>query len=402
MSPTPILIVAGEVSGDIHAAPVVNELKRINPDLTFFGAGGDQMREAGVELLADVNDLAVMGFSQLPRILPKLSRLKKSILERVREQNVKLAILVDYPGFNLNLAKALKSLPDPPKVVCYIAPQVWAWRKGRVKKMRGVVDHLAVVFPFEVPIFRDGGIVTTFVGHPLIEELDEYMGVPLLLSKGGTEEISPTLHSRGGIKGGGCQTGTLLALLPGSRLQTMRVHLPIMLKAARQLQIENPGIAIGVGKAPGLDIELYRSILKDDCDSMLWDDGRKLLSSATAVAVCSGTATLEAALLGTPQVVVYHTSWLNYHIIKRLIQLDKIALVNIVAEKSIAPELIQNDLTPDKLANALEPLLTDSSVRNLQLAEMSHVKDKLAIGSGDEGSVAGQVAVICTKYIGLN
>ena len=179
----------------------------------------------------------------------------------------------------------------------------------------------------------------------------------------------------------------------------MRVHLPIMLKAAKLLQKKQPGIAIGVGKAPGLDVELYRSILKNECDMMLWDDGRKLLSSATAVAVCSGTATLEAALLGTPQVVVYHTSWLNYHIIKRLIQLDKIALVNIVAEKGIVPELLQYDLTPEKLANMLKPLLLKSSVRDMQMADMSKVKDKLAINSGGGGTVASQVAGICAGYI---
>jgi len=380
-NPQEILIVAGEVSGDIHAAPVVRELKKLNSELTFFGAGGEQMRAESVELLAEVNDLAVMGFSQIPKLLPRLSRLKKSIIKRVKENQVRLAILVDYPGFNLNLAKALKSLPNPPKVLCYIAPQVWAWRKGRIKKMQGVVDHLAVVFPFEVPLFENS-VTTTFVGHPLIEELHEYM----------SPEKPAQQNQYAGDK-------KLLALLPGSRRQTMLVHLPIMLEAARSLQSKHKNLQVGVGKAPGLDEGLYRSIISDETNIILWNDSRKLLSCATAATVCSGTATLEAALLSTPQVVVYHTSWLNYHLIKRMIKLERIALVNIVAEKGIVPEVLQNNLTPYNLAAALERLLSESDERSEQILELREVKNKLTTHSETDDSPARQIAKIATNLL---
>lgn len=376
-----ILIVAGEVSGDIHAAPVVRELKKLNPNLTFFGAGGDQMRAESVELLAEVNDLAVMGFSQIPKLLPRLSRLKKSIVKRVVDNRVKLAILVDYPGFNLNLAKALKALPNPPKVLCYIAPQVWAWRKGRIKKMQGVVDHLAVVFPFEVPLFENS-VATTFVGHPLVEELRDYMSH--------AEPDQPKDNSG---------DENILALLPGSRRQTMTVHLPIMVEAARRLQKTAENLQIGVGKAPGLDEDLYGSIIGDSDDIILWDDSRKLLSSATAAAVCSGTATLEAALFGTPQVVVYHTSWINYHLIKRMIKLERIALVNIVAEKGIVPEVLQNELTADNLSDTLAPLLADTAKRSRQILDLNEVKNRLTTHSESDDSPSMQVAKIAAGLL---
>ena len=175
MSSNEILIIAGEVSGDVHAAPVVTEMKLKSPGLSFIGTGGPQMRAAGVELLAGLDELAVMGFSDIPKMLPLLYRLKKSLIELVKTRNIRLVILVDYPGFNLNLARALKKLNDPPKVLYYIAPQVWAWRPGRVKLMRKVIDIMAVVFPFEVAIFREGGVPVEFVGHPLLDELRCYL-----------------------------------------------------------------------------------------------------------------------------------------------------------------------------------------------------------------------------------
>ena len=199
---TNILIVAGEPSGDLHAAPVVRELQALQPDLTCFGAGGDLLKAERVELLATVEQMAVMGFSDVPRVLPRLARLKCDLLRRVERDRVPLAILVDYPGFNLNLARALKRLPHPPRILYYIAPQVWAWRAGRVKLIRRVVDRMAVVFPFEVKLFDDAGVPVSFVGHPLLDELSSCLPLPSRAVK---------------IKRG--DNPLLLALLPGSRKQ---------------------------------------------------------------------------------------------------------------------------------------------------------------------------------------
>ncbi|MBT7616782.1 MAG: lipid-A-disaccharide synthase, partial [Calditrichaeota bacterium] len=197
-----VAVIAGEVSGDLHAAPVIHELKKLNPDLQFFGSGGPEMMDQGVELFAEIEDLAVMGFSGLPRILPRLSRLKKDIIKRVKERNVKLVILVDYPGFNLNLAAALKKLPNPPKIIHYIAPQVWAWRAGRLKKIKRVIDHQAVIFPFEEKLFRDAGVNATFVGNPLLDEIELYRN---------REKINSEKR--------------LLAILPGSRFSVASNHI---------------------------------------------------------------------------------------------------------------------------------------------------------------------------------
>ncbi len=366
MSTGNILVVAGEVSGDLHAAPVISELKRLNPDMSFWGTGGSLMRTAGVELIAGIEDLAVMGFSDIPRALPFLSRLRKTILKQVEARNTSLVILVDYPGFNLNLAKALKRLDNPPKVLYYIAPQVWAWRSSRIRRMRGVIDRLAVVFPFEVDLFRAEGVAVDFVGHPLLDELSEY----LQMDSHERQSDSP-----------------LLALLPGSRAQEIKRHLPVMIKAAERMRIKRPEIKAGVGIAPSLDEQYYAAIIGEREWVVRYKDSHRLMLDATVAAVCSGTATLEAALLDTPQVVVYRTSRLNYLIARNFIQLQNIALINVVAGGEIVKELIQKNLTSRSLANELEILLNDPAKQAEIKETYRGVREKL----GERGA-AGRVA----------
>jgi len=373
-----ILIVAGEASGDIHAAPVVAELKRLRPELSFYGAGGDRMGAAGVELLDTVERLAVMGFVGLPRVLPRLARLKRELLRRVRQEGTPLAILTDYPGFNLNLARDLKRLPNPPRILYYIAPQVWAWRPGRVKLIRQVVDRLAVVFPFEETLFREAGVNVTFVGHPLMDEMGDLLPplTPPLLRKGGRE-----------IEGEG---RLLLALLPGSRRQEVMRHLPVMLGAAARLRRENPALRVAVGCAPNLSWQERGA----GSEGVEWrDDARKLLAEADAAAVCSGTATLEAALLGTPQVVVYRTSGVNYAIARRFVRLKNIALVNVVAGERVAGELLQGELTVERLTVELRRLLGGDYDRPALEAGYARVRQAL----GTPGA-ARRVAEIITNY----
>ncbi|NQU06444.1 MAG: lipid-A-disaccharide synthase [Calditrichaeota bacterium] len=367
-----IVIIAGELSGDIHAAPVVVEMKQQNPDLAFTGTRGPQMQNAGVELMADLDELAVMGFSGIVRMLPRLTRLKKSILEFVKSHKVKLVILVDYPGFNLNLAEALKKLESPPKILYYIAPQVWAWRAGRVKQIRRVVDRLAVVFPFEFDIFRKADVNIEFVGHPLTDELREYS--------------SNTHDENGGTK--------LLALLPGSREQEIRRHLPVMIEAAEFLLEKDDSISLGLGCAAEISPELYRSYVRGHDKISFFHDSRQLLAQASVATVCSGTATLEAALLMVPQVVVYRTSALNYMLAKRLVRLKNIALVNVTAGKEIVPELIQQRLTAQNLANSLYEILSSSQKQSEIIKGYEAVKESLG-----EGGAAVKVAELALGMV---
>jgi len=367
-----VLIVAGETSGDLHAAPVVAAMKAKRRDLQFFGAGGSLMQKEGVELLAEVNDLAVMGFTGIPKILPKLARLKRQILTRVNEDQISLAILTDYPGFNLNLARSLKALPNPPQILFYVAPQLWAWRTGRVKYLQRYVDQLAVVFAFEVEFFRKFDIEAHFVGHPLLEEIDPY-----LKRANRTQTISP-----------------LLALLPGSRLSVAAKHLPIMLEASRELKKSIPNLRVGIGQAETLrNWDSWKNVERDGFT--IWQDARELLVSADAAAVCSGTATLETALLGVPQVVVYKTSTLNYQIAKTFVQIPNVALANVIVGRTIVPELLQDDFTAESLAGELKKILFDDDVRSQMKAGYQEVV--AALGTTGAAKRVAEIALAMIK-----
>lgn len=402
-----VLIVAGEVSGDLHAAPVVAAMRRLSPDLRFVGAGGDGLRNEGVELLADVRDLAMMGFSGVPKILPRLWRLKADILDRVRAENIRLAILVDYPGFNLNLARALKSLPDPPRVLNYIAPQLWAWRPGRAEIIRRYVDRLAVVFAFEVEFFRKYGIEPVFVGHPLLDELADYIGREKV-HKCESAKVRPIstyalTHFRT------YALSPLLALLPGSRPSVAARHLPLMIEAADILRRDHPTLKIAVGRAPAITgplasglspaphagWQLSESLAGREIE--VWDDSRELLRQATVAAVCSGTATLEAALFGTPQVVVYRTSFLNYRVAKAFVQIPRVSLVNVTAGREVVPELIQREFTPQRLAEELDLLLSDSLRRQRVIEGYADVKGALGQPGGAERVAELAIRIKCVS-----
>jgi len=275
----------------------------------------------------------------------------------VHNNNVKLVILVDYPGFNLSLARSLKLLPHPPRILEYIAPQVWAWRANRISKIRRYIDHLAVVFPFEEALFKSANIPVTFVGHPLLDE----MNLPEYIIAGSHDKYNTGSHN---LSVDASSSTQILALLPGSRKSVVGRHLPIMLESARLLMPEFPDIRIGIGCAPGLH-KFIENTTRDRIPKIeFWDDSRTLLSQAAAAVVCSGTATLEAALLGTPQVVVYKTSSVNYHVVKNLIRLPNVGLVNIVAGEKIVPELLQYEFNPISVQRSIAPLLRHANIRD--------------------------------------
>ena len=340
-----LLLIAGEPSGDMHAAALISELQKIRSDISVFGIGGDALAAAGMELLYHIKDMAFLGLIEVIKHLPFIRRVQSDILGRARREKPAAAILVDYPGFNLRIARSLKKIGIP--VVYYISPQLWAWGKGRVEKIRRYVDKLLVVFPFEVRFYSEHGVRAEYVGHPLV---DNHAG--LLPDK--PKELDP--HN------------IVIGLLPGSRRQEVAALLPEMVEAARILHREGKIKQAEIIKVDHLDITLYTSCLEgqDAFITVKEEPLYKCLPRYDAVFVASGTATLEAGYYGVPMVVVYKVNKLTYFLAKRLVKVDSIGLVNIVAETQVAPELIQDEFSAQIAAHEIEILLIPEKNREVR------------------------------------
>jgi len=350
------LVVAGEASGDLHAARVVEALRALGA-CRVAGVAGPALRAAGVEPLAAMEDLAVLGFAEIPARLPALLTTRARLLRALSEFSPHAVVLVDYPGFNLRLGPELKRRGA--RIFYYIAPQVWAWHAERAQAMARWVDRLAVVFPFEEPLFRAAGVAATFVGHPLMDGLKPEVDEAIFRA-----ELGATPGQR------------ILGLLPGSRAQELERHLKPMLAAARELTHTRPDLIAVLPLAPGLE---PRGLSPAALGGVRLVRGRVHATQAfaTACAVASGTATLETALFGTPLAIVYRTGWLNYAIARRVVRLPRIGLPNIVAGADVAPELIQDALTPHRLAATLAPWLDDAAVGSARRAMLAVVRERL-------------------------
>ena len=363
-----LFVAAGEASGDRHAAALVRELRKRVSGLEVRGLGGRRLEDEGAVLLERTENLSVLGFAEVARRLPFFLRLYRRVISEIETWKPDIVLPVDYPGFNLRLGRAARTRGF--RVIYYIAPQVWAWRRDRRPGVRRAVDDLLVVFPFETPLFEEAGIQTTFVGHPL---LDESPPTP-----------PAVVRSRYGLG----ETDPLLALLPGSRPQEIRHILDPLVAGARPLEKE--GVRVVVSRAPGVDEALYRPAL--EAGLTLWsEDAASLARAADAALVASGTATLETGLLGTPLAVVYRTGPLNWHLARLLIKLRTVGLVNIAAGGDLVPELLQNDLTADRVEGAARRLLFDGQCREKQKVYLSGLRDRLG-GHGAVARAAGAVA----------
>jgi len=350
------LIVAGEPSGDLHGARLVEALRARGP-CRVTGVAGPALRAAGVESLMDMERLAVLGFTDVLARLPVFFETRARILKALERDPPDAVVLVDLPGFNLRIGPGLKRRGA--RIFYYVAPQVWAWRPERAARMARWVDRLAVVFPFEEPLFREAGVATTFVGHPLLDEL--------------APEVDEAAF-RAELGAGPGQR--LLGLLPGSRAQELDHHVDVLAGAARRLAAGRPDLVAVLPLAPGLD----RARLEGrDLGGVHVVRGRTRATQAfaTACAVASGTATLETALFGTPLVVLYRTGWLNYAYARRMVRLPRIGLPNIVAGHEVAPELIQDALTPERLAAILGPWLDDPAALAAQRRGLAVVRERL-------------------------
>ena len=326
-------IIAGEASGDLHGSNLIKELIKKDAAVTFRGWGGDKMESAGTFLVKHYKDLAFMGFAEviknLPTIFSNLAFCKKDILAYKPD----VLILVDYPGFNLRIAKWAKQ--QKIKVVYYISPQIWAWKENRVHAIKRDVDKMLVILPFEKEFYKKYDVEVTYVGHPLAEVISNYI------------EANPDV-----------QKEKIIAVLPGSRKQEILVKLPIMLQVANNF----PDYKFVVAKAPGVENSFYEQLLLPFKNvSSVADETYTLLSKSTAAMVTSGTATLETALFKVPQIICYKGSKISYEIAKRLIKIKYIGLVNLIMNKEVVKELIQNDLNVKNLVNELNLLLNDEN-----------------------------------------
>ncbi|HNR67164.1 MAG TPA: lipid-A-disaccharide synthase [bacterium] len=356
--PKRLMVIAGEASGDLHGAAVVAELHQIDPQIELFGVGGDRMRQAGVDLLFHVDELAYIGFVEVVRHYGFFRRVFSRLREQLQARQPDGVILIDYPGFNLRFAKAAKNLGF--RVFYYIAPQVWAWGQGRAHKMADSIDQLAVLFDFEVDFFSRYGLDTVFVGHPLVDQL----------------RIPPRedFYRRFGL----CPDQPLLALLPGSRNQEISHLLPPLLETAARLQARHPELQVAVALADTVTEERLRMISGKPIQATLIKSATyELLQHATAAIVASGTATLETACFLVPFILVYRVSPMTFWLGKRLVKIPHIGLVNVVAQEKIVDEFLQNDVHPDRLTEPTESLLFDEKRRAAMKAELNKVKNRL-------------------------
>lgn len=356
--PARVLVLAGEPSGDRHAARLVQAL-RARVDCQVSGLAGPEMRAAGVTPLVAMEDISVLGLTEVVSRLGPILRARRRLL-RALEQGVDLVVPVDFPGFNLPFSRHARRLGA--RVLYYVSPQVWAWGRGRLAEMRRAVDRVAVVFPFEVPIYEAEGIPVTYVGHPLVEELN-------------VDRDAEAVRREAGLAPG----TSYLALLPGSRRQEVDRLLPPMLDAAARLATRSPGLAAVVAAAsPALGERARRLVSASRIPAAVIDGHTHAVAAhARAAIVASGTATLETAALGTPLVIVYQLSWLSWMLARRLVRLRRIGLANIVAGEDVAPELLQGRANGAAMADATAPLIADGPHRARALSRLGLVRERL-------------------------
>jgi lipid-A-disaccharide synthase len=369
-----ILIVAGEASADLHASRVLEELKKLKPELRAFGVGGPRLRAAGLEAIAPAEEISVMGIAEvLPRI-PRILGILKALRIAAAERRPKAALLVDLPDFNLRLAAKLKALGIP--VVYYVSPTIWAWRPKRAKKIARVVDRMLCILPFEERFYEGTGVSARFVGHPF------------------AEKSPPEAPERYRADLGLAAARTTVALVPGSRPSELRRIFPAMLDAAERIRLTRPDAQFVVPVAPTLAREQLAPYLASHSTiEVKLVDGHteEAVGASDAALVKSGTSTLEAALMLRPMVVVYKLSWLSYLVGRLLVRIAHFALVNILAGRGLVPELLQRDASPERMAAEVERLLGDRAAREEQLRGLREVRDSL----GEPGAarrVAEEVA----------
>lgn len=379
MSETCLMLVAGERSGDLYGGELAKALRARLPDTELFGCGGEAMRRAGVETVVDAHQLSMAGITEVISGLPRAYRAFQALLAEAAQRHPQLAVLIDFPDFNLRLAKRLKQRHCP--VVYFVSPQVWAWRRGRLRQIKACIDKMLCIFDFEEAIYHDAGIPVEYVGHPLVDLVRPHLT---------REEFFAQVGLEPGM--------TTLALLPGSREKEVCANLPVMLDAATRLTVTRP-LQFVVAVAPTLDpgwlekslLECYvgRGTVRTTTHSTY-----DALQHSDLAIVASGTATLEAALCERPMVVVYRVSPLTWLLGKFLVDVPFYSIVNILAKKKIAEELMQSDFTASKLASRVEYLLDHPEARNEMAREFRALKPRLGPGGAIDRAADAVIGVL--------
>ena len=366
-----LLISCGEASGDLYGAELVRHLRDQVPGLDTFGLGGDRLQAEGASLLAHVRDLAVVGLLEVVSHLRDLRAVFRRVVAEAERCRPDAAVLVDYPDFNLRLARELHRRGIP--VIYYVSPQLWAWRRGRIHDIRESVARMLVIFPFEEALYRDAGVPVSFVGHPLVSLVHPPADPATVRRELGLDPDRP-----------------VVALLPGSRAKEVAHNLPPMAESVDALAAARPGLQFVAAVAASLDPALIRRGLGDRAVTIAHDRTHAALSAATAAIVASGTATVDAALLGAPMVVVYRLSPWTYRLGRRFVRVPYYAMVNLIGGRRVVPELIQGDFTADHVRAEIVPLLDDTETRRQMQRDLREVREKL----GAPGASARAAAAV--------
>jgi len=368
-----IMISVGEASGDLHGASVANALKLLQPDVQLVGMGGQAMRDAGVDIIYDIADLGVIGFVEVVKNLRRLFKLRDFLSDYMEQERPDVLVIIDYPGFNVRLAKVAQQKGIP--VVSYISPSAWAWGKGRAKELAQIVERVAAIFPFEADVYREAGAKVTFVGHPLLDIVKPAMERDEALRH--FDARSDQYH---------------ILLMPGSRQQEITSLLPDMLAAGEKIVEQVPNCQFFLPVASTISREMLQNIIDKYKVPVTVTIGNNydLMNVCDLAIASSGTATLETSLMKVPTVIVYRLATLTYVLGKLLVKIPDIGLPNIIAGRRIMPELLQSEVTPANIARQSIALLTDKSVREQAMADLTEVREKL----GETGAVNRVAQVI--------
>ncbi|MDO9026248.1 MAG: lipid-A-disaccharide synthase [bacterium] len=373
-----LMIIAGEISGDLHGGQLVKELKTLDPGLEIFGIGGDRMQAGGMELLYHVNELSFMGLAEVLGHLPFIRSVMKKLEGELYTRKPDAVVLIDYPGFNLRFARKVKKAGIP--VVYFISPKVWAWGRGRVRKIRKLVDKMLCILPFEEEFYRGRRVNACYVGNPLMDAVNPGQSREQFYKNNGMDPKLP-----------------LLGLLPGSRKQEIELILPVMLQTAMMLKGKDPALQFALGLAPGMDRERVEDMIAVSGleVTLIESSAYGLMAHSRLLLVASGTATLEAGISGTPMIIIYKTSPLTYFIGRRLIKVPDIGLVNLVAGKRVVPEFLQGEARPGAIFLMAQVLLAEGRPRQVVMAELAKIRDIL----GEPGAAKRAAAEIysCLK-----
>ena len=385
-------IIAGEASGDLHGSNLITELKKLDASAVFRCWGGDKMQEAGGELVKHYRELAYMGFAEVLMNLRTIFRNLKFCKQDILEQKPDALILIDYPGFNLRIAKWAKT--NGLKIIYYISPQVWAWKANRVKTMKKCIHKMLVILPFEKDYYKNKwNWEVEYVGHPLLEVIEKSQESGVTSQESGvTSQESGVGSQESGVWSRKFSDRPIVALLPGSRKQEILKKLPVMLEISKSF----PAYQFIVAKAPGLEESFYDKLLQPYANvSYVNNKTYELLMQSKAALVTSGTATLETALFGVPEVVCYKGSWLSYQIGRRLVSVKYISLVNLIMDKPVVKELIQHNLTPENLQKELEELLHNNERKEQIMKDYHSLKELLGKG----GNASTKAAISITNFL---